>query len=117
MADRFTSSGSFCVNEEQQRRLELALAAQGKSPAARSAAVGRQPFQAGGGGGGGVQECATPVCLQPGPQGDSLRRRFEAEQEGHHCSASAAAGLVTSSGSVSVSVRPHSAGLQTPSRA
>ena len=48
----------------------------------------------------GVQECATPVRLQPGPQGDSLRRRFEEEQESHYCSASAAAGLVTSSGSV-----------------
>ena len=52
VADRFTSSGSLCASEEQQRRLELALAAQGKSPAARSVAVGRQPFQAGGGGGG-----------------------------------------------------------------
>ena len=39
VADRFTSSGSLCVNEEQQRRPELALAAQGKSPATRSAAV------------------------------------------------------------------------------
>ena len=32
-------------------------------------------------------------------KGDSLRRRFEEEQEGHHCSASAVAGLFTTSGS------------------
>ena len=98
VADRFTSSGSVCVNEEQQTRLELALAAQGKSPAARSVAVVRQPFQAGGGGGGPGVRNASPSSAWT--QGDSLRRRFEEEQEGHHCSASAVAGLVTSSGSV-----------------
>ena len=46
MADHVISSGSLCVNEEQQRRLELALAAESKSPAAQRAAAGRQPFRA-----------------------------------------------------------------------
>ena len=93
VADRLTSSGSLCASEEQQRRLELALAAQGKSPAARSVAVGRQHFQAGGPG---VRNASPSSAWTP-------RRQFAAEVRGGAGGPplqSAAAGLVTSSGSV-----------------
>ena len=112
VADRFTSSGSLCASEEQQRRLELALAAQGKSPAARSVAVGRQPFQAGGPG---VRNASPSSAWTP-------RRQFAAEGRGGaggpplQCFRCGRVGHIQRE-CKAVPGGPHSAGLQTPSRA